>query len=255
MERTGSELRLAARFTGPVKCPDCGSQLLRLKDSYVRSVRHESWGSRHCTLDLQCHKWKCRECGRYFRSRFPGILKWQRATESFRRHIFQQHWDGINHSRLGKRENIGVATVERYFQHFLRRQAAELQGAAACPRRLGIDEHFFSRKQGFATTFCDLAKHKVYDVVPGRSEAALEGYLSRLEGKDKVRVVCMDLSSTYRAIVRKHFPNAVIVTDRFPVIRVNSSAVPGRVAAVGRRRLKESRPALADAPARRESAL
>jgi transposase len=28
----------------------------------------------------------------------------------------------------------------------------------------------------------------------------------------------MDLSSTYRAIVRKHFPNAQIVADRFHVI-------------------------------------
>lgn len=30
----------------------------------------------------------------------------------------------------------------------------------------------------------------------------------------------MDLSSTYRSIVKKHFPNAKIVTDRFHVIRL-----------------------------------
>jgi transposase len=219
MERTGAEMQLAVRFTGQSCCPHCGSQRLRVKDSYVRSVRHESWGSRRCTLQLQCHKWKCRDCGRYFRSRFPGVLPWQRATEAFRRQIFQHHWDGINRSRPGKREGIGAATVERHFQHFLCRQAAE-GGGAECPRVLGIDEHFFSRKQGYATTFCDLAKHRVYDVVLGRSEAALERYLSQLRGKDKVRVVCMDLSATYRALVRRHFPNAVIVTDRFHVIRL-----------------------------------
>ena len=73
---------------------------------------------------------------------------------------------------------------------------------------------------GFATTFCDLAKHKVYDVVLGRSQLALESFLSRLKGRHKVRVVCMDLSSTYRAVVRKFFPNALIVADRFHVIRL-----------------------------------
>ncbi len=54
----------------------------------------------------------------------------------------------------------------------------------------------------------------------GRSEAALEKYLHSLSGKTQVRVVCMDLSSTYRALVRKQFPNARIVADRFHVIRL-----------------------------------
>jgi transposase len=89
-----------------------------------------------------------------------------------------------------------------------------------CPAVLGIDEHFFSRREGFATTFCDLKGHKVVDVVLGRSEASLEGYLERLGGKEAVRIVCMDLSSTYRAIARKYFPNAKIVADRFHVIRL-----------------------------------
>lgn len=57
------------------------------------------------------------------------------------------------------------ATVERHFQYFLRRRGAELEGAT-CPRIPGIDEHFFSRRHGYATTFCDLGKHKVYDVGP-----------------------------------------------------------------------------------------
>ena len=53
----------------------------------------------------------------------------------------------------------------------------------------------------------------------GRSAAALEHYLA-LEGKASVRLVCMDLAPGYRALVRKHFPNARIVADRFHVIRL-----------------------------------
>jgi hypothetical protein len=30
--------------------------------------------------------------------------------------IYGHHLDGINRSRLGKREGIGAATVERYFR-------------------------------------------------------------------------------------------------------------------------------------------
>jgi hypothetical protein len=105
----------------------------------------------------------------------PGILRWQRATEGLGRYIFQQQWDGINRSGLGKREHIGAGTVERHFWYSLSRQAANLEPAEYL-RVLGIDEHFFSRKLCFATTFCDLARHKVNDVVLGRSEATLERY-------------------------------------------------------------------------------
>ena len=221
IEREGKDIHIRARYNGRVTCPRCDGQQLRIKDTYLRSVRHESWGTRHVYVDLKCHKWRCLGCHRYFRQRLPGILPWQHATEAFRRQIFEQHWDGINRRRLGRRENISPATVERYFQHFLRRSAAELKDAA-CPRILGIDEHFFSRRHGYATTFCDLAKHKVYDVVLGRSEAALASYLHKLKGKENVPVVCMDLSPGYRALVAKNFPHAVIVTDRFHVIRLLS---------------------------------
>jgi transposase len=174
---------------------------------------------RHCFLILEARKWLCRVCGRGFRQQFPGILKWQRATESFRRMIFFRHWDGISRRRLGQREGLGSATIERWFQYVLKRLAAE-RSNLRCPAVLGIDEHFFSRRQGYATTLCDLKNHTVYDVVLGRSEASLEGYFHSLEGKGLVRVVCMDLASVYRAIVRKHFPNALIVADRFHVIRL-----------------------------------
>lgn len=219
IEQEKGEVRISARRTEPEPCPHCGGTRLRSKGRYQRRVRHEDWGLRRCVLLLEGHKFQCRDCARSFRERFPGILPCQRASEAFRQWIFQQHLDGINRSRLGRREGIGAATVERHFRHGLDRQFRQWH-SRCCPRVLGIDEHFFTRKKGYATTLCDLGNHKVYDVVPGRSEASLERYLLSLEGKDLVRVVCMDLASVYRALVRKHFPQARIVADRFHVIRL-----------------------------------
>ena len=210
---------ISAEYLGEITCPECGATKLRSKGLYTRKVRHENWGVRHTILKLEGRKWLCQECGRYFRQRFPGILVWQRASEAYREGIYRQHLDGINCSQLGRREKIGAATAERYFRHGLAGQFGEWH-SRRCPKILGIDEHFFTRKKGFATTLCDLQKHKIYDVVLGRSEASLEAYLQRLEGKEDVKVICMDLSSTYRAVVQKHFPNARIVADRFHVIRL-----------------------------------
>jgi transposase len=173
---------------------------------------------RKSVLELETRKWQCQSCGRSFWQRFPGIQPRLRATEPFRRSVCQKHFDGISRSRLAKRERLSSATIERWFLWYLTLLAGE-RISSECPQVLGIDEHFFTRKHGYATTFCDLKNRKVQEVVLGRSEASLEGYLTKLPGKDRVQVVCMDLAAHYRALVRKHFPQARIVADRFHVIR------------------------------------
>lgn len=220
IDRSGGKVTIEACYTGRPVCPWCGNaEHLRNKDCCVRRVRHEDWGRRPVLLRITVHKWLCTDCGRYHRDRVPGLLPRQRATEAFKESIFELHLDGINRSRLGRRKGIGAATVQRYSAHRLQLQFNEWH-PPSCPVVLGIDEHFFTKRKGYATTFCDLKNHKVYDVVLGRSEEALKHYLQQLQGKSAVRVVCMDMSPTYRAIARTHFPNAVIVTDRFHVIRL-----------------------------------
>ena len=60
---------------------------------------------------------------------------------------------------------------------------------AQCPMVLGIDEHYFSKKKRYATTLVNLSKHKVFDVVLGRSENDLISYLHQLKGsKARIRL-------------------------------------------------------------------
>lgn len=65
----------------------------------------------------------------------------------------------------------------------------------------GIDEYFFTRKQGYAAIFCNLRKHKILDIVKGRSASDLSCHLNILQGRDRVKVICIDLSSTYRHLI------------------------------------------------------
>jgi transposase len=219
IERSGGTITISARYAGPISCPGCGGSRLRNKGWCRRKVRHDDWGLRRGVMDLQVRKSCCLDCGHFFRQRLPGVQPFQRASESFQEMIYQQHLDGINRSCLGRRKGIGAATVQRYFCRRLQKHVRQ-DHPPLCPKVLGIDEHFFTRKKGYATTFCDLKNHRVYDIALGRSEAALEAYFLSLEGKDQVRVVCMDLAAVYRSLVKLQFPNALIVADRFHVIRL-----------------------------------
>jgi len=210
---------IEAEHVGPVACPDCGSERLRKKDRIVRKLRHESIGAKNTWLYLTVRKYRCEGCGRYFRARVPGLLPYRRSTEMFRKEIFLDHRDGISQHQLHKTRKIGSATVERWFHDRLELQE-KMFSTRSCPIVLGIDEHFFSKKAGYVTTFCDLKRHRVFELAKGRSEKALHSALMRMKGRERVQVVCIDLSSSYRHLVRKYFPNAKIVSDRFHVIRL-----------------------------------
>ena len=112
IEERNGRVKLSARYSGPIACPHCGGQRLRNKGRRIRKLRHESWGTRHAVLELETHKWHCRECGRYFWQRCAGILPRKRATEPYRRSVSLRHWDGISRSRLGRREGLASATVD-----------------------------------------------------------------------------------------------------------------------------------------------
>lgn len=212
-------LRIKVHYSGKTECHHCGSRELRKKDRFQRRVRHICFGDKLSELLVEGYKFLCRSCGRYFRQRFPGILPRRRGSEPFRKQVSRQHHNGITQRCLASTMLLGSATIERWYQDYVRLESNKSKHAD-CPRVLGIDEHFFTKKKGYATTFVDLRKQKVFDVQLGRSKKALHRYLSKLKGREKVEVVVMDLSENYRSIVRQYFPNAKIVADRFHVIRL-----------------------------------
>lgn len=212
-------LKGSAEIPAGQQCPRCQSPCFRIKSHVQRELKHGLWRGKLVYLHLRVPKLVCRLCKRYFMVQIPGVLPKKRATEQFRQEVFQLHHGGLTQKHLSITHGIGTATVERWYQDFVAYRVKELEGRS-CPLVLGIDEHFFSRKEGYATTFADLKNHKVFDVVLGRSEQSLKAFFKGLKGRERVQVVVMDLSETYRSLVQKYFPNAMIVADRFHVVRL-----------------------------------
>ena len=203
----------------PRLCPCCGGDRLRSKGRYERRVQDLACFVNPSELVISCRRYRCVDCGRSSVQRLPGVMPGRRSTERWRERIYELHDDGICASVLSRRVSAAPATVGRIYAQFTERKAKE-RLSLDCPRVLGIDEHTLHKGQRFATTFCDLKRHRVFDISPGRSEAELASYLRTLRGRDKVRVVCIDLSNSYRSMIRRWFPRAAIVADRFHAIRL-----------------------------------
>ena len=212
-------VEIFVEYTGLIGCMHCGSVNLRKKERFNRVLKHHSIGLAKSVLQIQTYKFYCRDCKKYFNQRLPGILPYQRSTEPFKDEVSLKHHDGTSVLKVSKRLGLGEATVGRYYRKYIQREFNEHKNAS-CPKVLGIDEKKFNKKLGYQTTLVNLQKHTVFDITLGRTESNLGKYLRRMPDRKNCKVIVMDLSETYRKIARDYFPKAMVVADRFHVVRL-----------------------------------
>jgi len=75
-----------------------------------------------------------------------------RASEAFKLEVFETYDGGVTQRKLARGHGIGTATIERWYQRQISLRYSETR-TKNYPLVLGIDEHFISRKAGFAITF------------------------------------------------------------------------------------------------------
>ncbi len=170
---------------------------------------------------LKVKRFKCRSCGRTWKQSLEhaGILPYARRNERLNKAIGKQMMQGVSNKHIAKNFNINPSTVERTLHRLFKLHLKE-RLSYPCPVYLGIDEHSIHKGKHYAVTLIDLKNHKVYEVIDGKQTATLERALRKLKGRSQVKMVCMDLCPQFRSIVRRLFPRAKIVADRFHVIRL-----------------------------------
>src|SRR5699024_3243874 len=133
-----NHIHVWAQPGGRPACVHCGHQPVRIKATYRRTLKHTRQGNQIMMLHLRVPKYHCTNCHRYFRHRFVGILPRLRATEAYRLEVFEAHEGGVSQRKLTHTHQIGSATVERWYQSFVKQRVSELSGRK-CPQVLGMD--------------------------------------------------------------------------------------------------------------------
>lgn len=214
-----NSIEIAVEYIGKRQCPHCQCSRLRKKDSFIRTIKHHSIGINKTVLIMKTFKFQCYGCKKYFNQRLPGINPYQRVTEPFKEQVGLRHHHGTSKRVTAKDLGLGEASVERYYHRYLQLQDNKTKNAS-CPKILGIDEKHFTKKLGYMTTFANLKSHTVFDVALGRSEASLKNYVLNIPDRGNCRVILMDLCEPFRSLAKKYFKNALIVADRFHVVKL-----------------------------------
>lgn len=205
-------------------CPTCARPCNRVYDRRVVTVRDEPIRGEPCCLRILKRRFRC-ECGKIFTESVLGIRKKARTTERFRAACIEGALQFESVSKAIAYFRCSSGYVYRSLYRFLARKTKEQQ-RTTFPAVVGLDEHSFRRERYKRTEFVTMVvapckrRRGVVEVVRGKSSGELLEGLKHFEGAEHVRTVVLDMSKAYRAFARTRFPNAMLVADKFHVIRL-----------------------------------
>jgi transposase len=198
------------------RCSHCKSEDVVGRGSNERELRTTPLGRRRVFICLAVPKVECRTCSRTAYVALGFAERRRSFTRAFERYVIALL--GFATVRAVAR-HLGVSwdLVKEIHRRHLKRRFSKPRLRHL--RVIAIDEVNIGRGR-FLTLVLDLKSGAVVYVGEGRTEAALEPFWRRLRSSRAcVEAVAIDMSNTYRAAVRKNLPKAVVVFDRFHIMK------------------------------------
>lgn len=210
---------LEAFIEMPVKehrCPHCGHTTTYVKDYRLQTVKDLTVAGKPLIVTVRKRRYICKECNSTFTENNPYIKRYCHFPQRFYFESIKETLTLQSFTSIARRVGVSVSSIIRWFDN-INYPKAEL------PSCIAIDE--FKGNAGGEKFQCNLAdpvKHKIIDILPSRgSEDLCKHFLEYPYGeRAKVKKVVMDLSTLFRSVAKKIFPEAKIITDKFHVIRV-----------------------------------
>lgn len=187
---------------------------VRIKDAPIRGSS--------VVLLIRKRRFYCKTCRKPFTEPVPGIMPRKRTTQRLQRAVTNACHKYSSLKDVRKDFRCSNSFIYKAFYSQLKIETKRKINYP-WPKTIGIDEHFFTRKNGhreFMTIFVDYKNKRPRELVLGRSSGVLQAGISSIEGRENVQNVVMDLSRPYKTFVQEYFHNAEIVADKFHVLRL-----------------------------------
>lgn len=201
-------------------CPACGNQTNRIHDYRYQEIKDLPFQMKDTYLVLKKRRYACK-CGKKFIEKYPFLPSYQRRTLRLSYKIIDQLRNLVSIKSVAETTNVSVSTVTRlldtvnYTPHSL-------------PECLSIDEFKGNTDAGkFQCILTDAKKHRIFDILPDRTQHHLSNYFRNINRAERHRVkffVC-DMWEPYVDLAKAYFPNATIIIDKYHFIRYVTWAI------------------------------
>ena len=195
-------------------CPYCGSEDVVKNGASPKNIRDLNMFGGRVELCVDNPRYKCKECKRTFLYPYESIAPNQRMTLRLRNYIKEK---SLMQSFTSLEDELGISDtiIKRLFME----RIGELDAARKlkAPRVLGIDENHLHRV--YRAVFTDVENGRILEILPDRNKVSIRKFIQSLPGYEGIKCFTMDMWRPYRDAVYELLPNAVIVVDKFHVIK------------------------------------
>ena len=198
----------------PHVCPNCSfvtEQIHDYRDSVIKDIPVIG---KQTFLHYRKRRYHCPCCNKHFYESFQFLPKYCRITTRLAFYAVHLLKNRYSVSSSAKLLGISVSSV------FRRLKDIRYPKPRLLPQVLSIDEFKGnSGGQKFHAILTDAHNHRLFDILPSRSQTAVMQYLLSFPNRKQVRYLISDMNQVYRDLALQVFPNATIVIDKFHVVR------------------------------------
>jgi transposase len=206
------------------RCPHCGFISSFVHDKRTRKVRDLSVLNKPLILMVCVKRYRCQNCGEVFSASFESVASHQHYTNRFRLFIYEQVL-GTTIQDISRKYEIAYSTVERIFYSVAHEKAAKHQAIIQEIQEdqditLSVDEgavrkgHKYETVLYFANLGAVLGMHQHRDF-----DSTLELFSLKVIHPNQVKNVVVDMWDPFRKAIRRAFPNAQIIIDKYHVVQ------------------------------------
>lgn len=208
----------------PRHCPSCGT----VGDIFIRFSKK---ATTQVYLDTPMHgkqvylyiykqRYRCKECGSAFWERLPDMHPRWWMTLRCAQYIGKLSLD-MPFTRVSQYLGVDEKVVRKVFDEWV--EDLDRSYKPPTPRWLGLDEIHLVGKPRFV--LADVEHGTLVDLLETRNKETILPYLARMEGREFVEVVAIDMWPAYRDAAYACFPNAKVVVDKFHILKLASACM------------------------------
>lgn len=222
VEETDSDYRISAQpATPPSVCIFCGT-IGQLRPYGARAQRFMDLPvhAKRTGILVERRRLDCQSCGRIFIEPLPEMDEKRRMTKRLLQFI-QSESLRRTFTDVADRCGLDEKTVRLIFKEYTAELAKTYKFET--PAILGIDElHLIGKPRCVLT---NVEYRTIIDLLEKRDQQTVQTYLSKLKDGHKIEVVTMDMWRPYRQAVEATLKNAVVVVDKFHIVRMANVAL------------------------------
>lgn len=175
----------------------------------------------HAYLKLQKQRYYCSHCNSTFTLKTSIIAKNCYISNNTKIAIAIALQDKISEKDIAKNHNVSHSTVSRIIDNAFYDYSPHFN---YLPQNICFDE-FKSVKEAsgaMSFIFCNADTKNIIDIVEDRRLTSLIKYFHQFKKKARrsVKRIVIDIYTPYMSLIKKIFPNAKIVIDRFHIVQL-----------------------------------